>query len=334
MKNWLLHLEKDTTPFIVIATNQAGEWTGVAPFCRQTSVTLSKRIRLIGSGKACSDYLGLICKEDNEDQFTTDVATFLQDLANGSTNHSSFNLLELDGIRLDCRRTQKLLQALNSNGFQQTALPLEGSWVAKLPESVDEFRSNMSKSMRRKVKEAAKRLDNESTQVRSTTTDSFEELWPIFVDLHQQRRELLSQAGCFADSNFEHFLKNSTLALIENGLAELTVIEKDECPIASSLSLFNNDKWMLYQTGFDVRFQKESPGYQIVLQAVRTAIKRNFSEFDLLRGDEPYKARWNTDRIELAKVRMTPPTANAWVRNNLWNSAKSLKHFTNNLAAS
>ncbi len=325
MTNWLEHLEPNTEPLILVQPGSNGGWTGLAPFCRQTSATRSKRIRFIGSGKACTDYQNLICDLETENEFVSDVGALLCDIAKGKTSQAPFNLLELDGVSLADKRMQKFVAELENSGFKSTPLQIEGTWISELPESEVELIQSFSKSMRRKVKTAGKRLDRVDTRIISTYETPFDSIWPTFVDLHQQRRKMLKQAGCFANSAFEIFLKNSCRQLVDSGLAELTVIENSGEPLAASMSLFSNDSVMLYQTGFNAARKKESPGFQIVLQAIRSAISRKYKTFDLLRGDEPYKARWKSKRTQLTKMRIIPPTSNAVVRQNLWTSAKSLK---------
>ena len=332
MTNWLEYLEPNTEPLILVQTGSNGDWTGLAPFCRQTSATGSKRVRFIGSGKACSDYQNLICDVETENQFVSNVSALLCDIAKGKTSQDPFNLLELDGVTLADQLMQKFIAALENSGFKSTPLQIEGTWVSKLPESEAELIQSFSKSMRRKVKTAGKRLDDANTRIISTNETPFDSIWPTFVELHQQRRKMLNQAGCFADSEFEIFLNTSCRQLVDSGLAELTVIENSGEPLAVSMSLLSNDSLMLYQTGFNVAREKESPGFQIVLQAIRSAISRKFKTFDLLRGDEPYKARWNSERTQLTKMRIIPPTSNAVVRQNLWTSAKSLKSLAIQIA--
>ena len=326
MVNWV-KFSAEIEPMVVVLVDDFGRWRAMAPFCRQTSRTRSRRIRFIGSGKVCSDYLNVVCDASIEDEFISELAAFLREVSTGKTPHARFNLLELEGVASNDRQVRKLIQNLEEHGFHYQTIESEGAWVADLPSDFAEMYSQMSKSMRRKVRAAEKRLDDEETTVFSSESAAFDGLWKSFVVLHQQRREMLGQPGCFEDSEFEEFLKTACHELVQEGLAELNVIEKSGKPFATSLSFISNQKWMMYQTGFDVSRYKESPGYQIVLQAIHRAIERGCTVFDFLRGDEPYKSRWLTDRVELAKLRIIPPTGEAIVRNNLWSSAKAIKYI-------
>jgi hypothetical protein len=47
-----------------------------------------------------------------------------------------------------------------------------------------------------------------------------------------------------------------------------------------------------YQAGFDPKYEEWSVGLVVMGKCIEDAISRELSEFDFLRGDEPYKKRW------------------------------------------
>ena len=56
------------------------------------------------------------------------------------------------------------------------------------------------------------------------------------------------------------------------------------------LYCFNHGgKGYYYQGGFEPQLARYSPGTVLTAHAIRDAIDRGASEFDFLRGDEPYK---------------------------------------------
>lgn len=330
LANWLNQMGSSTRPMILVQTDAEGDWTGVAPFCLETR-NFSRKLRFLGSGTTCTDYMTLICGPEHRDSFTTEVAAWLDESIDGQHHNqlSGFDLLDLEGVCLCDEMIKMLREKLTDLNFQASEMELENSWVSDLPSTWEEFRKQLSKSMRRKTKEAGKRLDAPTTRILTSRNAyaAFDTLWPVFTELHQKRRKMLGQVGCFADENFEVFLKEATRQLVFEDLANLTVIESNGTPLAASLVLFCDDRAMMYQTGFDVERQRESPGYQIVLQGVRSAIAQGYKQFDFLRGDEPYKARWNTQPRKLSTLRLIPPRLKAKVRQNLWVSAKSLKGY-------
>jgi CelD/BcsL family acetyltransferase involved in cellulose biosynthesis len=63
-----------------------------------------------------------------------------------------------------------------------------------------------------------------------------------------------------------------------------------------------------YQSGFAPAFARESVGLVMLARAIRQAIAEGAAEFDLLHGDESYKALWAHDAPRvLAHLEVYPP---------------------------
>ena len=137
---------------------------------------------------------------------------------------------------------------------------------------------------------------------------------------------MLGQAGCFADLEFEQFLKSATMQLLERGLAEIIQISLDGQPIAATLLFHNHQTAFMYQTGFDPAMKQLEPGYLLIVASMLWSIESEFDTFDFLRGDEPYKSRWQTTAVELAKLRFVDTsTVGSQIRDNLWVNVRNAK---------
>ena len=71
-------------------------------------------------------------------------------------------------------------------------------------------------------------------------------------------------------------------------------LDADEVPIAIILCVRSGDSVAFYTTGYDATWSKYGPGRRVMALAIRGAIDEGASEFDFLRGDEPYKQQWGT----------------------------------------
>jgi dihydrodipicolinate synthase/N-acetylneuraminate lyase len=69
------------------------------------------------------------------------------------------------------------------------------------------------------------------------------------------------------------------------------------------------------------------PGYQIAYCAIERSIKKGFKHFDFLRGDEPYKSRWNTRRKPIQRIRFIPRNPLANIKHGLWLTGRSIKNY-------
>ena len=334
MANWFKCMGQDLELALLVAVDESDNWIGIAPWCID-SKTFSRRLRFLGSGTACSDYLDLICQPQYSRKFAEAASDWIVDNVGNPNTLGRLDAIDFEGITTSNPITQYLCDLLDAHGLQSHSNELEGGWAVDLPSTWDELNSSFSKSMRRKTKKAVQRLADDSTQIVSTKNQPLETLWPIFVDLHQRRRNMVGQAGCFADSNFDDFLYQASKGLVAEGKAELTVIKRDNIPFAAMLLLNDDDCVYMYQSGMDCQRLNLEPGYQIATHSIRNSIELGFKKFDFLRGDEPYKARWNTSRIPISRTRFIPSSSVAKIKHSIWLTGKSLKlRFTSGVPES
>ncbi len=329
MVNWLRYGIENVSPAVLVGLVDE-QWVGIAPFCiEQDSARLIRKLRLLGSGKACSDYVGLIVRPPHQRTFTECVADWIASGLQSESQLGRVDAIELEGCSLDDSTTKYLFELLSANGLKQHDSEIEGCWQMDLEDSWERQNQSFSKSLRRKTKKARQRLRDPQTRVFSSDDTELDQLWPSFVDLHQQRREMLGQAGCFADHNFENWLKDVTRELVGEGRAELLLIENQQEPLASFL-LFNDSQTVfMYQSGISAEKISLEPGYQIAVLAIERTIEKGFKKFDFLRGDEPYKSRWLTQRVALTKTRFVPRRIGSQVKHGIWATGRSLKQYWN-----
>ena len=325
MGNWSKHLGKSCQLAVLVAVDDDGRWLGIAPWCIDHSQKMTKRLRYISSGVACADYLRLITRPECETEFSNAVVDWLLENVGSDGPFGKIESIELDGITLNDPETSCFVELLSASGLSRHTVEIEGCWKTDLPADWSEFESQCSKSMRRKTRKATQRLTDDQTEIRSSKDNSFDELWPTFVQLHQQRRQMLGQAGCFADPNFHAFLENAIRELAQTGHAEIVQIDRDGTPLASMLLLNDGETVYMYQSGSCEERAAMEPGYQMAASAIKRSIAQGFKSFDFLRGDEPYKARWNTTRVPLSRVKFIPRTISAQLKHSLWLTGRSLK---------
>ncbi len=323
---WFEHLSGPGTPAVLVAIED-GQWTGIAPFWIDDSLSMNRKLRFWGDGKACSDYSSLITNPEKMKPFTLAVVDWLNNETSAGGKLEHIDLIELDGMAVNDQSNDLLTEAFKASGFATHMTELEGCWVTNLPSSWEELNASLSKSMRRKTKKAIKRITCDSCTITSTKDNDLESLWPAFVDLHQKRREMLGDEGCFADPAFDSFLKNASLQLIQEGRAELVVICCDEQPLASMLLFNDGCTSYMYQSGADQTRMKLEPGYQIAIVAILKAIEAGCQHFDFMRGDEPYKSRWKTERVPMMNIRFVPRNLRSRIKHNVWLTGKTIKNY-------
>ena len=315
-------------PFVLVVTDGEtlnSSWIGIAPFCLVKS-KFGTQLQFMSSDKACADYLSLVCRDDDFVQVADELVGWLEaNLMDGP--YSFVDSIELAGICLAESRAEYFLDRLSIAGFDRYVDNLESCWVVDLPDTWEVLNAQFNKSHRRKTNKAVKRINGANAKVVSSCDVGVEAVWDTFVDLHQQRRVFLGEPGCFADSGFEKFLLEATLGLADDDRAEILLVSLDEKPLAAQLLLKSDQATWMYQSGSDPTRNNLEPGYIVTTLAIQRAIESGFKQFDFLRGDEPYKARWNSRPNQLSRAKMVSPQFSSRFKHQIWSSGKSFKSW-------
>ncbi len=277
---------------------QAGKLIGVAPFFADAWLG-QKRLRYIASGRACSDYADVISSPEHRDRFVKAIADELR-------QQSDIQLIELEGILAESQ-TQSLDAELCQNSHWSYESELDPTWVLELPNSWEAFMRSTRKSLRRKIKNAEKRLRNGEITVRSTSDDlDFDEAFDTLVQLHQDRFIGKGEPGLFADDRFKQFLYDASARLALKKSAEILIAYHDGRSIVSQLYFHAAEGPQLYQSGVRSAAMRLEPGHMLFTYAVKRAIASGEKVFDFLRGSEPYKTYWGACPRALTSRRCVP----------------------------
>ena len=99
----------------------------------------------------------------------------------------------------------------------------------------------------------------------------------ILVDLHQRRRQMLGEQGCFASARFLGFYRDVVPELFRRGQVQLYWLELDGQPVAAEYHLVGDGMLYVYQAGVDPESMEHQPGKLINLMILRQAIGRGLS---------------------------------------------------------
>jgi CelD/BcsL family acetyltransferase involved in cellulose biosynthesis len=201
-------------------------------------------------------------------------------------------------------------------------------WRLDLPTDWDCYVASLGKHLRRDVR----CLDRDSSAGRvalhvATRLDELPRAMEILVDLHQRRRKMLGERGCFASARFTAFHRDVIPELLRRGRVQLYWIEIDGRPAAAEYHLVGDGMLFVYQSGMEPELLVHKPGILINLMILRRAIEQGYWAYDFLRGDEPYKARFGAQSRASLELRIVPPRATARLRHNLWQAGSSVKHW-------
>ena len=329
LKSWWEELGAQTGQLAIAEIRDFDSVIGFAPlFVERT--WKGTTLRFLGSGTACTDYLDIFCSKANARPVAQALGLWL-DSSDCRKQLGSIDLIELEGHQANAPGVTALQDALAQTGWSEEITPLHSCWVVDLPATWDELLSKLSHRGRRRARTALKNIDSGAMSFHIWDQhDDIVAHWPVFVELHQNRRHQKGEPGCFAEGPFEQFLRRAAFRLAADQQASLVCVRSQEKWIAAALQLHGPSTRFLYQTGMDADAIKLEPGHAINALLLHFNQLQGITQFDFLRGNEPYKARWNAQPIPLVRTRLWHPRLTAQVRARMLAVGRSVKQWLQN----
>jgi CelD/BcsL family acetyltransferase involved in cellulose biosynthesis len=158
------------------------------------------------------------------------------------------------------------------------------TWDGYLATRSANFRSQLGRKARglERHREVVYRAADEET-----LTPDMETLF----DLHA-RRWAGRHTTVFATEGARRFHLEFASAALTLGWLRLWVLEVDGTPIAAWYGWRVGNRFLYYQAGFDPEWSSHSPGLLMLGHTMRAALDEGADVYDMLLGDETYKARF------------------------------------------
>ena len=313
---------------VLAVYDDAGRLIGAAPWCLQESFARGRMIRNLGTGKACSDYVGILCHASAREQVAQAIVSFLDEMpSQGGRGPLEWDLLELDGVDASDYAMQVLVAKLSQTGrVQMESGP--NCWAVQLPATWEEYLQNLGKPSRRKIRTLWKRYVASGRAVwrLACTSDEQQEFLASLITLHTLRRNSLGCGGCFAYTGFDEFLRRASEQLFAADKLWLTQTELDGRVVANSIGLRTQNCVYLYQCGIHPAQTDVNPGWLQNAMSIQHAIENGMHTFDFLRGDEPYKKQLGGAAVDMRRLRVTSKRMLSRLRHGLWSTLDSAIH--------
>jgi CelD/BcsL family acetyltransferase involved in cellulose biosynthesis len=322
---WWRHYRPAQAQLFVLAVHDsAGRLVGLAPWYRTRSAGWGQTVQFIGSGDVCSEYLSLLCDRPDARRVSVALTQWLTDKA-----RREWDVLDLPAIDALDEALGQLRDQFVERNHAVDCEPDARCWRVSLPETWNDFLAGFSKSRRDRNRYLLRRHleSGRARLLRAVDSASLERGFEIFIDLHQKRREMLGQAGCFASAEFAAFHRQVAQQFLDSGRLRLVWLELEGRPLAVEYSFVGGDTVYYYQGGFEPELSDLCPGTLMLAASLKLAIEEGYRQFDFLRGDEPYKATWNAQSIPLASLRIAGRSPAARVRHSAWRTRETVKHW-------
>lgn len=289
-----------------LAVEDDGRLVGLAPWYVERSRVGGNVVRPLGSGKVCSDYLTLLTASGNEAGVAAAVVEYLC-----TTARCEWDRIDFDSAVVADPALSTLFHEFERRGLTIDREPRANYWRVSLPDDWEAYLASLSKSHRKQLRRLATNVLDTPRAAWHTTGDvaEFDRDWSIFVELHQRRRQDLGEPGCFSDPTFAAFHEDVARQLLLRGELRLHHLALDGRPIAAEYHLGRGQTVFAYQSGVEPTALADEPGRLAAIAVVRKAIAAGFTTYDLLRGDEPYKAHWRAMPLATEQVTVIGPRA-------------------------
>lgn len=330
LSTWWTHYGPGRELYVLAAHDDQGTLLGILPLFRERTATRGRVLQLLGSGEVCSEYVTVLATNEHEDSVIEAFASWLIEASGrDATDDAVWDLLELDGVPTSDAAMAKLIGALAESGCGVHRRPGLNCWQLSLPASWNELyeslRTNRRKAIRKLQRNA---IDCGRLEFKTAATEEdFEAAMKLFIDLHQRRRISLGEPGCFASKRFAAFIDGVSKPMWSAGSLELSWIELDGRPVGTEYCLLDADTAYVYQGGLEPAAHKEAPGHLMTMAMIRHSIDSSRRTYDLLRGDEPYKADWNAQPQATVRLRVSANRTAAHLRQGVWLAGATMRNW-------
>jgi CelD/BcsL family acetyltransferase involved in cellulose biosynthesis len=315
---------------VLAVFDEAKALIGVAPWYSFNSITHGRVMRMLGDGEVCSDYLSLLCHRGMEDMIARAVADFLLDIPVDHLHEGlHWDLIKLDGVDFEDLAVNRLAANMVEQGCTVHKRSGLNCWQIDLPATWEEYINMLSKKFRGQVRRLERAYFENGAAILHEVQriDELPAAMDLFVDLHQRRRKMLGEPGCFSSSRFTSFIRGGLPELMRQGQAKLFWLELNGRPIAAEYHLAGNGVLYTYQSGVEPEAMDLEPGKLLNLAIIRLAIEQGYRKFDFLRGDEPYKAHFRAAARPSLEIRIVPNRVAARFRHGLWLAGRQVKQW-------
>lgn len=276
---WLGSFAGPEACFVLVVED--GELLGGVAFETDTWLGV-RRFRMLGQRIIQPDHLDLIAHPDRGGTVEARLGEWL------TRNGARF--FDLDGLVPDSRLAAILPRPVQNWG--ETPVPF-----ATLPGTLDEYLEEHSK-LRTQVPRARRRLERDGVETRVVGSGDIERALDDLASLHAARWGDESQ---FLE-RFEEFRAAVSAGALRNEVVVVELVSHGEV-IASEIDFVAGSTMHFYQAGRATDHAWRGSGNVVKAAAIDVACARNLEEYDMLRGDEPYKQDWADDSRRVVHLR-------------------------------
>jgi CelD/BcsL family acetyltransferase involved in cellulose biosynthesis len=207
-------------------------------------------------------------------------------------------------------------QDLNADSFLQE-LGLGGSLSVQadpdmcctrinIPDDFDTFWSRRPKDLRRNLRRYSERARTLGVLEFKVTEAADCELFDALITLHAARWEERGELGMIAANSSATFLRHVAKEFATQGMLRFFTLRFKGKITAAIIAFPWRNKMFSYLSAFDPEHEHLGMGRTLLYEAIRHCARNEITDWDFLRGDEPYKFSWGAQSIPKLRLRIVP----------------------------
>jgi len=348
--SWLLPWIKSyqsTHSLHVLVAYKGERVSGIFPLAETQLPVTGRSLVFMGSGKACSDDLGILVEPSDSDEIAESFATWLAE----SQSCCRWDHLDLDGVRESNRTMEffgRCLESRTGSRFERKSSPC--CWAASVEGGFHEYKVRLTKRARKIIRQAESTIDSgvATFDIAATLEQALNYLNEI-ERMHQARWQEQDIEGCFTSKTFGNFLRSAicnmwgdrwshgplapkSMTESEGQRVHVGLLRIDGVPAAGCVCYRDRDALAMYLTGMNPSLAESRPGWMLNTCIIKHAIELGCTRFDFLRGDEEYKERLGGQPTSQHRWVIPANRLSSQVRNVSYRAAVNVKNWWNSSA--
>lgn len=296
LHGWWRHLGSGSTLLLLLARDAEGTLVGIAPLCVRSAGRgpWSRTVSFLGTTFISSEYLDLVAAPGREAEVAEAIWRALL------ARSAEWDCIALTDLRDSSVALTHWSRLGDDSRFLVERATCQECPYIELPPTVDEFWKRLTPTMRATVRRRTRKL--EETGVRYRIVEEPAEMaatLDLLYELHAKRWATRDQAGKFRDEAVRGFHRELTATMGGGARQRLGTLTHGDRVIGALYWLEYGGIVSFYQMGYQpappdpqLNWSYYSPGTVLLGHCMVDAVEGGFTEFDFLRGYEPYKRRW------------------------------------------
>jgi len=288
----------EASSLAIITAHEDSQLVGIAPLFISEKPDQPRALRFIGQVEV-SDYLDLIADSDKLVSFASAVLEFLYD----EPNLKDLPLI-LENILEDSPTLTAFRTAAAERNWDYDAKILQPSPYIPTAPDWEQYLAGLDKKQRHEIR---RKMRNAATQHDSSWYimqhgEKCQEEMDAFLCMMRNEPE----KDTFLNSMMVDFMQAVAEAACQNEILQLSFLVMDGEKAGAYLSFVNDRKLLVYNSAWNPKFSQYSPGWVLLAHLIQWAIENNFTEVDMMRGNENYKYKFGGIDRHVMSISLIP----------------------------